>query len=141
MGATNSINEVVKLANYTLLTPQIKLLFRGGVGESFFELGDLAEQRCLDDEVNNVACTAYAVLLARDEMIGVFVDSFDKFVVVVSRIIAYKTVQLWFKVILADNVKYCQGLRAASMVTKQVAESDKYVLLVVCGINKVSNYT
>jgi hypothetical protein len=57
MGATNSVDEVVKLANYTLLTPQIKLLSRGGVGEGFFELGDLAEQRCLDDEINNVACT------------------------------------------------------------------------------------
>jgi hypothetical protein len=141
MGATNSINKVIKLANYTLLTLQIKLLFRGSVSEGFFKLRDLAEQRCLNDEVNNVACTAYAVLLAKDKIIGVFVDSLNKFVVVVSCIIAYKTVQLWFKVILADNVKDCQGLRAASIVTKQVAESDKYVLLVVCGINKVSNYT
>jgi hypothetical protein len=94
IGATNSINEVVKLANYTLLTPQIKLLFRGSVGEGFFELRDLAEQRCLNDKVNNVACTAYAVLLAKDEIIRVFVNSLDKFVVVVSCIIAYKTVQL-----------------------------------------------
>jgi hypothetical protein len=76
-----------------LLTPQIKLLFRGGVGEGFFKLGDLAKQRCLNNKVNNVACTAYAVLLAKDKIIRVFVNSLNKFVVIVSRIIAYKTVQ------------------------------------------------
>ena len=94
IGATNSINKVIKLANYTLLMLQIKLLFRGSVSKGFFKLRDLAKQRCLNNKVNNIACTVYTVLLAKDKIIRVFVNSLNKFVVVVSCIIAYKTVQL-----------------------------------------------
>ena len=92
IGAINSINKVVKLANYTLLMLQIKLLFRGSISKGFFKLRDLAKQRCLNNKVNNVACTVYAVLLAKDKITRVFVNSLNKFVIIISCVIAYKTV-------------------------------------------------
>ena len=81
-----------------------------------------------------MVCAAYAMLWTKCDMIRALVDAVDKLSIIIFGIITHKTVKSLFKVILADNFQYCRGLRAASVITEEVTEGDKYVSLLVRGI-------
>jgi hypothetical protein len=86
-----------------------------------------------DNEVNNIASTAYAVVRC-DVNVRVQVKAYDKLAVVTAYVIAYKAVELSGYFVLIKHSAYDSPLGGPSIVSKKVAEGDNNILLFKVGI-------
>jgi hypothetical protein len=79
-----------------------------------------------------MASAAYAIVGSEVD-VGVAVQAADELRTVVAGVVAHKTVQFLWEIILAECINDDRSLRSASMVAKKVAKSNKYIaLLKVC---------
>jgi hypothetical protein len=62
------------------------------------------------------------------------VKASNKLCVITCSVVTNKTVKVMLKIIFLDNVKYNRGLGAAYIITKEVAEGNKQVLLLIVSI-------
>jgi hypothetical protein len=80
-----------------------------------------------------VTCTTYAVFGTKVEYQRL-VEASDELCVVTCGVVTNKIVEVVLKIVFLDNVKYNRGLGAACMITEEVVEGDKQVLLLVVSI-------
>jgi hypothetical protein len=129
VGCTHCIHEVVKLANNTKVSLEVELITRSSFSESLFPFAyPLAVYCRFDDEVNNMASTAYAVVCC-DVNVRVQVKARDKLAVVTARVIAHKAVELSGYFVLVEHSTYDSPLGGPSIVSKKVAEGDNNISL------------
>jgi hypothetical protein len=129
----NCVYEVVKFANSSKLSKELKLIHQSRCSELLFELADSFAVYCsFNDEVYYIARTAYAV--ARVEVnISVFVKGGDSLIVVARGVVAHKTVKFFGDFVGLKYVNNNRRLGGACVVSIEVAEGNKYcTLLVVC---------
>lgn len=125
--ATNSVNEVVELANSTMLTPHLKPSLKSGLGKVTFKLRDLAAQCSLDNKVGGVACTAYSVNQVEFDVIIGFVGLIRKLLVVISGVVADKAIvcvsKSYFRTTLSTTEACARPIRSPKRLRKGTSTS------------------
>jgi hypothetical protein len=129
VGCTHCIHEVVKPANNTKVSLEVELITRSSFSELLFLFAYPFAIYCsFDNEVNNMASTAYAVVRCNVN-VRVQVKARDKLAVVTARVIAHKAVELSGYFVLIKHSAYDSPLGGPSIVSKKVAEGDNNISL------------
>jgi hypothetical protein len=130
----------VKLSNYPKESPELKLLVRSSFSKTLFSSAYSLPIYCsIDNEVDNMASTAYAVV-HQDVDVGVQVEAPDELSVVVCCIITHKAVELSGYFILIKHSMYDSPLESFSMVSAEVMEGNNNILLFIVGICRCVSY-
>jgi hypothetical protein len=134
VGGSHSVNKVVKHSYYSKLSKLLELVTRSCSGKLLLLLAySVTTYCCVDDEVDNMACAAQAVV-GCDVYVWMEVQPVDELAVVRARVITYKAVKLARDFVVVKDFAYDSRLSSTSVVSIEIFERDQQILLFEFGI-------